>query len=50
MIYLNSFENSVKESKELNEFFILASEENNSKLIQETNKKYRIIKISSSKK
>ena len=39
-----SFENSVKESKELNEFFILASEENNTKLIQEISGNIELLK------
>ena len=38
------FENSVKESEELNEFFMLASEENNSKLILEITRNIGILK------
>ena len=44
-----SFENSVKESKELNEFFILASEENNSKLLQEITKNIELLKSDAQK-
>ena len=39
-----SYENSVKESKDLNEFFILASEENNAKLLQELTKNIELLK------
>ena len=44
-----SFENSVKESKELNEFFILASEENNNKLLQEITKNIELLKSDAQK-
>ena len=39
-----SFKNSVKESKDLEDFFTLASEENNSKLIQETTKNIELLR------
>ena len=41
---VSSFESSVKECKELDEFFILATEENNSKLIQEITKNIELLK------
>ena len=41
---VSSFESSIKECKELDEFFILATEENNSKLIQEITKNIELLK------
>ena len=40
----SSFESSIKESKELDELFTLATEENNSKLIQEITKNVELLK------
>jgi len=41
---VSSFESSIKESKELDELFTLATEENNSKLIQEITKNVELLK------
>ena len=47
---VESFKNSISESKELKEFYKLASEENNKGLIQETLKNIKFFKINSPKK
>ncbi|MDC3100552.1 peptide chain release factor 2 [Candidatus Pelagibacter sp.] len=41
---VSSFEGTIKECKELDEFFILATEENNSNLIQEITKNIELLK------